>query len=302
MTTNPNADPARSIFPETTGAPLLKPCDTAFGFQTLLRVLSVLVLVLTAALLVRNLFAAGEAASMAPSRSSHQADRTASGIHSGASGSASSREQRELTAARLAKAAGVKLVNEHFDGGQGIQTYLDSWWYDPEQKEYTADITIKWSGAVLAFNQYWVKGSLKVPEAGTSYRFNKSENSDTLSDYQAMKFGVAILEAVTSEDRLIHAPATDTFKGIGARFASKNTGEMLTVDAIVDGTPAARSSLRSGDRIFKINGQDTRPLALKDCVEIIRGDPDDEVSIEIYRPFKANETIEITKEMISVPQ
>jgi hypothetical protein len=212
-----------------------------------------------------------------------------------------SQEQRELAVARLARNAGAKLVREHYDGGQSVETFLDSWWYQPEEKQYTADVTIKWNGSVFASNKYWVKGTLKLPETGSSYRFNRSDHSETLNDYTNLKRGIELFDALASETSNNPKPArTDTFKGIGAQFATKRTGEKLKVDSLVPGTPAARSVLRVGDQIATINGQSTMPLTTEQCANLIRGSSEDTVVLVISRPFEADQTLPLTKEVISV--
>lgn len=277
------------------------PFDT--WFKLAFRVLTLAVLLLGVIALGRNLLAPASSSTQAtPAQAPSGSVRSlAQSVFSPSSPPAMSQEQRELAVARLARNAGAKLVKEHYDGGQSVETFLDSWWYQPEEKQYTADVTIKWNGSVFASNKYWVKGTLKLPETGSSYRFNRSDNSETLNDYLGFKLGVELFDALASEtSNKTKPPQTDNFKGIGAQFATKQTGEKLKVDSLVPGTPAARSVLRAGDQIATINGQSTMPLTTEQCANLIRGSSEDMVVLVISRPFEPDQTLTLTKEVISV--
>ena len=90
------------------------------------------------------------------------------------------------------------------------------------------------------------------------------------------------------------------FGGLGITIGIKDG--VLTVIAPMEGTPAFRAGLLSGDKIVEINGDGTDGLALEDAVKKLRGDPGTTVKIKIFRPktllFKE---FELERAVINVP-
>lgn len=70
------------------------------------------------------------------------------------------------------------------------------------------------------------------------------------------------------------------FGGLGIEITIKD--DLLTIIAPIDGTPAARAGLRSGDRIVKIDGELTRGITLLEAVKKLRGKPKTSVSLTIF--------------------
>ena len=70
--------------------------------------------------------------------------------------------------------------------------------------------------------------------------------------------------------------------GIGVEVGVKNG--KLTVIAPIDGTPAAKAGLRSGDYIAQINGVDSSAYTLDEAVSKIRGEKGTKVKLTIV-PF-----------------
>lgn len=71
------------------------------------------------------------------------------------------------------------------------------------------------------------------------------------------------------------------FGGLGIRIEIKD--DILTVVAPIEGTPAYRQGVLPGDRIIKIEGQETKGLSLIEAVKRLRGPKGTKVSITIYR-------------------
>ena len=72
-----------------------------------------------------------------------------------------------------------------------------------------------------------------------------------------------------------------TFDGIGAEMGIKN--EVLTVIAPLDGTPAEKAGIMSGDKIIKINDQNTASMTLDEAVTQIRGRKGTTIKLTIFR-------------------
>lgn len=71
------------------------------------------------------------------------------------------------------------------------------------------------------------------------------------------------------------------FGGIGIQIGIKDGH--LTVIAPIEGTPAERAGIKSGDRIIKINGESTKDMSLQDAVGKMRGPKGTSVTITIMR-------------------
>jgi carboxyl-terminal processing protease len=89
------------------------------------------------------------------------------------------------------------------------------------------------------------------------------------------------------------------FGGVGVEVDFGD--QFATVIAPIEGSPAARAGIRSGDRIFAIDGQ---PVAGKDpmtLVQMMRGAPGTRVTLSIRREGEEKlATLELTREVIEV--
>ncbi|WP_371372039.1 S41 family peptidase [Sporomusa aerivorans] len=72
-----------------------------------------------------------------------------------------------------------------------------------------------------------------------------------------------------------------SFGGVGIVIGTKD--KQLTVVAPIEGTPGEQAGIKSGDQIIKIDGQDTKDLALDEAVNKIRGPEGSQVVLTISR-------------------
>jgi carboxyl-terminal processing protease len=72
-----------------------------------------------------------------------------------------------------------------------------------------------------------------------------------------------------------------SFGGVGIVIGTKD--KQLTVVAPIEGTPGEQAGIKSGDEIIKIDGQDTKDLALDEAVNKIRGPEGSQVVLTIKR-------------------
>ena len=72
------------------------------------------------------------------------------------------------------------------------------------------------------------------------------------------------------------------FNGLGIEVSVK--GGLLTVITPMEGTPAAKAGILSGDQILRINGSSTEKMELQDAVNVLRGAPGQKVNLTILRP------------------
>lgn len=74
---------------------------------------------------------------------------------------------------------------------------------------------------------------------------------------------------------------TGQFFGIGVEVGVQN--QALTVIAPLDGTPAAKAGLRTGDIIAKINDKDTGTMTVNEAVSMIRGEKGTPVELTVVK-------------------
>lgn len=93
-----------------------------------------------------------------------------------------------------------------------------------------------------------------------------------------------------------------TFGGIGITVGMRN--DHITVIAPIKGTPAYQAGIKADDVITKINDETALDMELDKAVDLMRGEPDTEVKIEVMRKTKDKmETLKFTivREIINVP-
>ncbi len=89
------------------------------------------------------------------------------------------------------------------------------------------------------------------------------------------------------------------FGGLGIEITVKD--RLLTVVAPIEGTPADRAGIQSGDRIVKIEGQITKDMTLMEAVRKLRGPRGSKVTISILREGQAEPfDVTLVREVIEV--
>lgn len=72
-----------------------------------------------------------------------------------------------------------------------------------------------------------------------------------------------------------------SYSGIGIYIGIKE--KLLTVISPIDGTPAQKQGLKAGDRVLKIDGKDTKDMAIEEAVSLIRGQQNTKVKLQLLR-------------------
>ena len=90
------------------------------------------------------------------------------------------------------------------------------------------------------------------------------------------------------------------FEGVGMEIGIKK--ELLQVVTPLEGTPAQKAGLRSGDIIVKIDGKQSSSMSVDEAVNLIRGPKGTEVTLSIFREdWKETRDIKLVREVINVP-
>ncbi|HMF58192.1 MAG TPA: S41 family peptidase [Pyrinomonadaceae bacterium] len=83
------------------------------------------------------------------------------------------------------------------------------------------------------------------------------------------------------EFRKLHEDQDSRFYGIGVSILQHRDG--VYIQAIVQGTPAARAGLRYGDHILEVDGQDARDWTSDQVSKNVRGDRGEPVKVKVER-------------------
>src|SRR5262249_35482128 len=74
------------------------------------------------------------------------------------------------------------------------------------------------------------------------------------------------------------------FGGIGIQVGfDRQKGGQLTVISPLPGTPAYEAGVLAGDVILKIDGKPTDQLSMREAVDLIKGEPDTEITLTLGR-------------------
>src|SRR5207302_1395972 len=90
-----------------------------------------------------------------------------------------------------------------------------------------------------------------------------------------------------------------SFGGLGIEITLRD--DVLTVVSPIEGTPAYRAGLLTGDRIVKIDGLVTKDMQLPDAVKRMRGKPGTKVTVTVVREgWTEPKVFDITREQSRV--
>jgi carboxyl-terminal processing protease len=99
--------------------------------------------------------------------------------------------------------------------------------------------------------------------------------------------------------REMQVETSGSFGGLGIEITLKD--DILTVVSPIEGTPAYRAGLLTGDRIIKIDGLSTKDMQLPDAVKRMRGKPGSKVTITVVREgWTEPKDFDIVREQIRV--
>ncbi len=151
------------------------------------------------------------------------------------------------------------------------------------------------------FSPFWKVWSLldeKYP--------NASEVTDQERVYGAISGLVGSLNDPYStffnpeDTKLFEEDIAGNFSGVGMEVGMKD--KILTVIAPLKDTPAYKAGIKPGDKILKIDEQETSELSVERAVKLIRGEKGTEVKLTIFRDGETEpREIKIVRDVINVP-
>lgn len=88
------------------------------------------------------------------------------------------------------------------------------------------------------------------------------------------------------------------YGGIGASLRIEGDG--ITLSSVFKGSAAEAAGLTKGTRIMSIDGRDATSMGLQEALELLRGEPDSDVSVEVMRPDSPTvETVRLVRREVS---
>lgn len=103
------------------------------------------------------------------------------------------------------------------------------------------------------------------------------------------------------EFEYLTSQTTGELSGIGVSLKVDKTTRSLTVENVLDNSPAKQGGLKVGDTILQIDGQITSLMTLEQSSELIRGQEGTEVRLKVSREDEPAFTVKLTRAKIELP-
>jgi len=156
-------------------------------------------------------------------------------------------------------------------GSEAVLSPNDAILLNKENKDTTIDFSLFWKVWELLKDKYVDKSKLDAHELFYGAIDGMlAATGDPYTTFFSPK-----------ENKEFNEDISGTFEGIGAEMGVKN--DVLTVIAPLEGTPAEKAGLMSGDKIVKIDGAASSGFSLEEAVSKIRGKKGTDVKLTIFR-------------------
>ncbi len=192
-------------------------------------------------------------------------------------------------------AASVALVSAVFASGYylgGRESNLPIFDGRAEARE-PVDLSLFW--------EVWQVIEAKYPQIGTSTLPTSEERVRGAIEGLLGSLGDPHTSLYTEKDqRNLREELGAAFEGVGMELGQKD--EVLTVIAPLKGSPAEKAGVKAGDRVYKIDGEDSLDMLVDDAVLKIRGKAGTTVVLTLLREGEADPIeISVVRARITVP-
>ncbi|WP_110955326.1 S41 family peptidase [Anaerosinus massiliensis] len=158
---------------------------------------------------------------------------------------------------------------------------------------------------VLGLNQFKVSNTVRFLHA---LRFIDSQFVNEVSENKLITGAISGMMASLEDPHSIYldpqmykelmSHTEGSFGGVGIVMGVKD--KVLTVVAPIEGTPSFTAGIKSGDKIVKINGEDTKELAVDQAANKIRGEIGTEITLTIQREGEEEKDYVLTRSNIEI--
>lgn len=158
---------------------------------------------------------------------------------------------------------------------------------------------------VLGLNQFKVSNTVRFLHA---LRFIDSQFVNEVSENKLITGAISGMMASLEDPHSIYldpqmykelmSHTEGSFGGVGIVMGVKD--KVLTVVAPIEGTPSFTAGIKSGDKIVKINGEDTKDLAVDQAANKIRGEIGTEITLTIQREGEEEKDYALTRSNIEI--
>jgi len=89
--------------------------------------------------------------------------------------------------------------------------------------------------------------------------------------------------------------------GVGLQVSRDDVSQAIYITSVLEGSPAAESGLREGDRILLVDGQSTDRLSVIGVSRLLRGEENSQVTLTYSRNNSAPRSVILTRARLEVP-
>ena len=107
---------------------------------------------------------------------------------------------------------------------------------------------------------------------------------------------------LSPEESADYTAAQAGFGGVGLELEQEEEGFPVSIGRVIEGTPAAATSLRAGDLIVRVDNTDVSKMTQSEVVKLLRGNIGTKVRVRVQRDGKLQPLVEITRALIDPPE
>ncbi len=157
-------------------------------------------------------------------------------------------------------------------------------------------------------NRYYVDGTFnKVDWQATRQSLLNKNYTSTKQAYDAVRVALKQLNDPytrfmdPNEFATLTTQTSGELSGVGIRLGQNEKTKVMTVAEPIEGSPAIKAGIKSGDQLLAIDGKPTSKMTIEQASSLIRGKAGTQISLLLSRPERGQFTLQITRAVIELP-